>query len=434
MRKLFVTVAILGMLFMPLATSTHTAASRTDRTDALAPTPAPISAGGSIATAIGLVTSPKDLIFALRGGGTTDFWQYSIPENIWTALANTPAPVEDGGAMVQVHSFSVCADRDSGYALATLRGGNTKDFWLFDIKTNRWCVGPNTPAPVGAGGAIAQTQNSGRIYAFRGGATADFWKFEDGIWSKLVDAPGPVQAGGGLVGINHGTKSQKRYLYALQGGGSTAVWKFDLSSETWSHLTDAPGPIGSGGAITSSNAGSGDEGVLIILQGGESTKVWNLDVKTNANVWREINSAPAPVTNGGAIAAQFNGCNFGLTGGESNHFFSTGTLDCLVINPAPDFSIHFTQSTVTVAQPGKIKVQINVQREDGFTGKISLALASPKPQGIVVPEDLQLPESDSIGFKIKVKVTAQKGTFPLTFSGVDTNGRVRNATLTLIVE
>lgn len=434
MRKFFVTIAILCMLFMPLAIFTNMAASRADAIEALAPTPAPISAGGSIATAIGLVTAPNDLIFALRGGGTTDFWQYSISENAWRALANTPAPVNDGGAMVQVYSYSICADRDSGYALATLRGGNTKDFWLFDIKTNRWCEGPNTPAPVGAGGSIAQTQSSGRIYAFRGGATADFWKFEDGIWSKLVDAPGPVHAGGGLVGINHGTKSQKRYLYALQGGGSTAVWRFDLSSETWSHLTDAPGPIGSGGAITSSNAGSGDEGVLIILQGGDSTKVWNLDVKTNANVWREISSAPAPVTKGGAIAAQFNGCNFGLTGGGANQFFSTGTRDCLVISPSPDFSIQFTQPAVTITQPGKIKVQLNVLRQDGFTGKITLTLTSPKAQGIVVPDDLQLPESDSIAFKIKVKPSAQKGTFPITFAATDSSGRVRNATLTLTVE
>jgi N-acetylneuraminic acid mutarotase len=434
MRKFFVTVAILGVLFMPLTGSTHRAASRPGVFTALTPTPAPVGAGGSVSAVMGLVGAPINFVYALRGSGTTDFWQYDITENTWVALANTPAPVDDGGAMIQVHSFNICAQRDSGFAIAALRGGNTQDFWLYDIKTNRWCEASDTPAPVGAGGALAQTQGSGEIFAFRGGATADFWKFDDGIWSKLVDAPGPVQAGAGLVGINHGTNSGKPYLYALLGGGSTAVWRFDLTSKTWSHLTDAPGPISSGGAITSSNAGSGDEGVLIILQGGDSTKVWNLDVKTTANVWREISSAPAPVTKGGAISAQFNGCSFGLVGGGSSEFFSTGTLACFLVNPAPDFSLHFTQPTVTVAQPAKIKVQLNILRDSGFTGKITLGPVSPKLPGIIVPEDLQLPESDSIKFKIKIKPGAPKGTFPLTFTGVDTSGRVRNATLTLVVE
>jgi hypothetical protein len=432
MRKFFVTVAILGVLFMPLASSTHKAASRPAVFAALAPTPAPVGAGGSVSAVMGLVGAPINFVYALRGGGTADFWQYSITENSWTTLASTPAPVDDGGAMIQVHSFDVCAPRDSGFALAALRGGNTQDFWLYDIKTNRWCEGPDTPAPVGAGGAIAQLQNHGHIYVLRGGGTADFWKFDDGFWTKMADAPGLVNAGGGLAGDNSGGGPYN--LFALQGGGSTAVWTYNIATNKWSHLTDAPAPIGSGGAITSSNAGTSDEATLIILQGSSSTKAWNLDVNTTANVWREISNAPAPVTKGGAISAQFNGCSFGLVGGGSSEFFSTGTLNCFLVNPTPDFSLHFTQPTVTVAQPAKVKVQLNILRDNGFTGKITLGPVSPKLQGIIVPEDLQLPESDSIKFKIKIKPTAQKGTFPLTFTGVDTSGRTRNATLTLVVE
>jgi hypothetical protein len=434
MKKLFVTVAILGVFFTPMGIPGYTTASQPKVTKGLASAPAPISAGGGIATAIGLVTAPVDLIFALRGGGTTDFWQYSISENAWVILPNTPAPVDDGGAIVQINSYAFCSQGEGKYCLATLRGGNTTDFWVYDIKANHWCVGPSTPAAVGSGGAIAQLQGSGEIYALRGGATADFWKFDDGVWTKLADTPGLVNTGGGLVGINHGTRSHKRVLYALQGNGSTAVWKYDTETNTWSHQADAPAPIGPGGAITSSNSGTGDEGTLIILQGGGSTKVWHLDIKIEGNVWREINSAPTGVATGGAIAAQVNGCNFALVGGGSNEFFSTGLRDCLVSEVAPDFSINFMQPTMTATPGTKIKARLNITRSNGFTGKITLTQASPMLQGIVIPEVLQIPESDSFTFKIKVKGTAQKGSFPVIFAGADTSGKVRNATLTLVIE
>src|SRR5262249_50411114 len=39
----------------------------------LAPAPAPVSQGGGIATAIGLIGAPFDSVYATRGGGTTDF-------------------------------------------------------------------------------------------------------------------------------------------------------------------------------------------------------------------------------------------------------------------------------------------------------------------------------------------------------------------------
>jgi hypothetical protein len=429
MKKFFVIIAILVVLFMPMVISTPTTASQPKIIGMLAPTPAPISAGGGIAAAMGLVTAPVDSIFALRGGGTTDFWHYSISENAWAILPNTPAPVDDGGAIVQIHSFTFCSPGEGRYCLATLRGGNTTDFWVFNISANHWCAGPNTPAPVGPGGAIAQLQRIGQIYALRGGATPDFWKF-DGVWIKLADAPGPVAAGGGLVGINYGTRSQKDILYALQGGGSTAIWRYDTATDIWSQQGNTPFPIGPGGGITSPNFGK--EGTLVVLQGGGSRNVWSLDVAENS--WKSLNSSSDPVTLGGAISNQFNGCSFAFAGGGSNEFFSTGIRDCVVVKTEPDFSMNFTQPTVTTTQGTKFKVQLNILRTGGFTGKITLTPVSPKLQGIVLPEEIQFPESDSVTFKIKVKGTAQKGTFPIIFAGADTSGKVRNVTLTLVVE
>src|SRR5688500_3855306 len=125
MKKLFVTVAVLGLLWLPVAIATSKAASRPIALGFLAPTPAPVAAGGGIAAAMGLVGAPIDLVFALRGGKTTDFWQYSISHNAWTALPSTPAPVGEGGSLVQISSHNSCAPGASRFSLAALRGDNS---------------------------------------------------------------------------------------------------------------------------------------------------------------------------------------------------------------------------------------------------------------------------------------------------------------------
>jgi hypothetical protein len=436
MKKIVFTVAVLSLALTLIGIFPHGVASRSQTSDLLAHTPGPVAAGGSLATAIGLVGAPTDLAFALRGGGTSDFWQYSISRNAWTILPNTPAPVGDGAAIVQIHSYTFCTPGTGKYCLAALRGDNTTDFWIFDIKANSWCEGPNTPAAVGPGGAIAQLQASGEIYALRGGGTSDFWKFERGVWTALANAPGPVNAGGGLVGINYGTHSPRTggLLYAIQGGGSTAVWKYQGDTDTWTHQADTPAPIGPGGAVATSNVGSGANGTLVILQGGGSTKVWALDVEIEGNIWRDINNAPTSITTGGAISGQVNGCDFALVGGGSDQFFSTGLRNCFIPTPQSDFSLSFEQPTVTLTRGTKIKVRLNITRTSEFTGKITLSPPAEKFPGIVVPADFILPEADSVSFKIKAKGSAEPGTYQLSFVGKDDSGKNRPVTLTLSVQ
>src|SRR5215831_4928989 len=239
MTKLLHSVVLLALAFAPAGSLQQAGAGHAKRSVAhravgpvsvgglLSPAPAPVSAGGGLAAVMGLVGAPIDLVYALRGGGTSDFWQYRISQDLWTVLPSTPAPVGDGGGIVEVASFRFCAPGPSHFDLAVVRGAETTDFWFFDISAASWCKGPDIPAPVGSGGAIAQLQGHGRIYVLRGGGTADFWSIgQDNQWKKLANTPGPVGEGGALVGINSGSSD---VLYALQGGGSTAVWRYDVA-------------------------------------------------------------------------------------------------------------------------------------------------------------------------------------------------------------
>lgn len=434
MKKIVFTISILSILFTPMVIAPHPVESSSQRQGLLTSTPAPVAAGGGIAAVIGLVGAPIDLVFALRGGGTTDFWQYSISQNAWTSLPNTPAAVGDGSGIVEISTHNGCAPGSNRFSLAVLRGDNSTDFWIFDINANRWCARPGTPAPVGPGGAIAQLQRFGKIYALRGGGTTNFWSFDsndpNGVWRPLADTPGPVNAGGGLVGINYGTHSQRDVLYAVQGGGSTAIWKYDVATDKWTHQTNTPAPVGSGGGISSPNFGK--EGTLVVLQGGGSTAVWSLDI--HENIWRTLPASSDSVAAGGAISHQFNGCNFVLAGGGSGQFFSIGDRACEATTPQSDFSMSFAQPTVSVSSGTKVKARLNISRANGFTGIVTLLPPAAKLPGIIVPEELPLADGDSVSFKIKVKGAAQPGTYHLSFIGRDASGKNAIATLNLIVQ
>jgi hypothetical protein len=410
MRKLALTIAIILLLLTSVSGGRFQTESNPGKRGLLASTPAPVSAGASIAAAMGLVGAPIDSVFALRGGGTNDFWHYSISQNEWTRLPDAPAPVGEGSGIIEVFSFTFC--QPGRFYIAALRGGNTTDFWQFNIDENRWCAGPGTPSPVGPGGAIAQLQRIGKVYVLRGNGTTDFWSLEDGKWRTLASTPGPVSTGGGLAGINYGTRSQRDVLYALQGGGSTALWKYDDATNTWAHQNDVPTPVGPGGAITSPNARGADEGALNILQGGGSPSVWSLDI--SANSWKLIDNAPSAIAAGGATSNQFNGCDFAFVGGGSSQFFSTGLVPCVA--DALGFSLSFDQPTITTARGRKVNVKLNIVRTDGFTGKIRVIPPTTPPRGIKVPEGPASTTSDSISFKIKVKDGAESGTHALTFS------------------
>ena len=218
--------------------------------------------------------------------------------------------------------------------VATLRGGGTTDFWAFNLDTQHWEILANTPAPVGPGGAIAQLQGIGFVYAFRGDHTGDFWEYDNfenppsnNHWISLPSAPGPVGAGGSLAGVNYGSDDQTDRLYALQGGGSSAVWKYDVATSTWSHVADVPEPVGPGGAITAPNRffrPNGNLGFIEVLPGNGSNSVWSYNFATGS--WSRLGSTPASVGPGGALSSLHSSCDFGFAGGGTTTFFAAGSL------------------------------------------------------------------------------------------------------------
>ena len=395
----------------------------------LAQTPAPVLAGAALAAPAPIAGAPEEFVYAFRGGDTKDFWKYNINDNAWMTAPDAPATVGDGASLVAIHAYTHCSRGSGQFCVAALRGANTSDFWMFDIRENRWCKAPDTPAPIGPGGAIAQLQRFGEIYALRGNGTRDFWKIDEqvGVWVRLADTPGPANAGGSLIGINYGTQSQRDVLYALQGGGSTAVWKYDVATDSWSHQSDVPGGVGPGGAVTAPPYGR--EGTLDVLQGGGSATIWSLDIW--ANTWSTLGDAPDIIQAGGTNSNQFAGCDFAFVGGGSTKFFSTGIRDCKAA-ALPDFSLSFEQPSI-IASPGtKVKVTLNIVRTRGFAGSITISPVA-TTAGFRVPGEVVVTDEDKVGFKIKIKGGVQPGIYAVPFVGIS-GTNVHAAALVLIVQ
>ena len=53
---------------------------------------------------------------------------------------------------------------------------SSQAFWQFDLRANTWAPSPNTPATVNQGGALAY--DGANLYALRGGIQVAFWRFD----------------------------------------------------------------------------------------------------------------------------------------------------------------------------------------------------------------------------------------------------------------
>ncbi len=101
--------------------------------------------------------------------------------------------------------------------------------------------------------------------------------------------------------------------------------------------------------------------------------------------------------------------------------------------PTPDFALAFDPPSVTV-EPGKTNITVNINRSGGFTGSINIPAPDPGSGKIKVsPEAVDTTEG-SARFKFKVKGAAPKGARQIVFTGRDSTGRTRSATLTLVVQ
>lgn len=236
-------------------------------------TPGTVDAGGALAT------DGTDL-YALRGGGTNDFWYYDVSQNTWSSMHPTSVGAGDGAAMV-------VANNGYGYAMF---GGNTTSFYRYKLSADSWQPRSSTPFPVQSGGALAYDGNN-YIYAIGGkpllGLPLAFWRYNisSNLWSALSNVPEGVGAGAGLA-YSNGT------VYATAGGGSTSFYAYDVAGGSWSATANTPTAVGAGGSLTA-------VGNYVYALMGNGTSFYRYE--TAGDKWVEMTPTPGDVGAGGAL-------------------------------------------------------------------------------------------------------------------------------------
>src|SRR5205085_396121 len=150
-----------------------------------------------------------------------------------------PGPPNSNTDAIPVSTFG----SNQAASIFALEGG-TSVWERHDPSLNTWTNGVNPlPAANGPGAALVydgQGFTNGFAYALRGNNTTGFARYAlnvtppgSGTWSARAATPGNVGAGGALTAV---TTSGVVSIYALQGGGSTAFWRYNPASNTWTTL------------------------------------------------------------------------------------------------------------------------------------------------------------------------------------------------------
>jgi hypothetical protein len=153
------------------------------------------------------------------------------------------------------------------------------------------------------------------IYAFRGGETKTFWRYDvaTDTWSALSDAPHDVAAGGALV------YDGNNYIYALHGNLS-GDWhqdryfsRYNIASDTWLSLANTPSSVGEGGSLAF------DGTYIYALRGNCRQHFWRYDISSNS--WSYLAYTPCGVGGGGALAYAVGDYIYALRGSSTNNFW-----------------------------------------------------------------------------------------------------------------
>jgi uncharacterized cupredoxin-like copper-binding protein len=101
---------------------------------------------------------------------------------------------------------------------------------------------------------------------------------------------------------------------------------------------------------------------------------------------------------------------------------------------APDFGLFFNPSTVTVSRGQSGQFGVNIRRDSGFTGNVTVTAPDTKAIKVKIKQPVLSTTGTSLNFDFKIKPKAATGTRQLVFSGRDDSGRVRTGTLTLVIQ
>jgi len=212
-------------------------------------------------TDLAYVTTDDTPYVYLLKGYRTEFYRYNVLSGGWQELADAPA-----GRRARWDKGSwLVAESDSGDLLYAHKA-KYHELWRYSIAGDSWAelkgmpfIGASTRRKKSKDGGCGAWQDD-RIYALKGGNTQEFWLYDVGAdtWTELDTMPSfgttgkkkRVKYGADLVSYGGGA------FFAMKGNKTLEMWRY--VEVPWP-VAPAPARSGIAGAVT----GPGDYGLVI---------------------------------------------------------------------------------------------------------------------------------------------------------------------------
>jgi uncharacterized repeat protein (TIGR01451 family) len=289
-------------------------------------------------------TATGNYLYALRGGDTTAFWAYGMPQTAPGTWNNT-APLNDPtDAAVTINTGGAMAG-DRERFLYVLQGDGTRDFRRFRTTDGTWDATPaDLPAEAAlpAAGASAIYLN-GFVYVRPGNSTNQFWRYSVAAnsWTQMANTPATTLAGGDMA--TDGT-----FIYATRGGSTQTFWRYDPATDTWLARANVGRNVAEGGAMTFAKG-------FVYLLPGASRRTYRYNVATNVWARNTVVSGSRDLPGGNAGA----GASLTYDGDDTLYAFrgagTTGFYRFNLTNQGWDAAATLTQAPANVGAGGEIR-------------------------------------------------------------------------------
>ena len=228
-------------------------------------------------------------LYVIRGNYDDAFLRYDTETDTWENLAN----INFGAPENQVNNLAYSGANlayDGLDTIYAIQGNRVSGFTSYSISNNSWTPLLNTPALTNYGGNIEYDSQTNALYYFPGWDRPQFYKYDLATqsWSEMAEVP---------TGLGNGASMRKvdRYFYVLRGQGTTSFYKYNIDKNSW--LLPNIGLFGGffrGGDYRSFNYGAdivkGDGDNFYLTRGNYD----NLFIRYNASTGEVTQLANAP--------------------------------------------------------------------------------------------------------------------------------------------
>ncbi len=252
-------------------------------------------------------------VYAMKGANTNEFWRFDPATRTWDTLA--PMPTEPSGSRARDgNDLAFDGTYGTDGRIWALKGGGRTDFYYYDIARDSWVprkamfvnnrqLGRISRMPKkGAAIAFVPSHSAlGEIYAIPGNGSNDFLRYDAAgdTWNFLYDGTGNIIdiPSRGLSRTKCKFGSDLRYdpdhdkLYVVKGSNTLELYGYDLALGAWTDTLDDVSLLGptmrkvkSGASLAYYN------NRLFLFKGGNTQEYWRYEIAYDS--WTRMTDIP----------------------------------------------------------------------------------------------------------------------------------------------